>query len=337
MTLLSRDEFRNQVLERDVSLCVICKAPATSVHHIVERKLWTDGGYYLSNGASLCDNCHIMAEQTDLSCEEIRSAAKIETVHLPFHLYEEYNYDKWGNILLPSGVRVKGELFNEEQVQKSLRKYLHLFSPYIKHPRTNHFPWSENLQNDDRMLQSLDGFLGQEVVATVKMDGEQCSLYNDYMHVRSLEYEHHESRSIVKQIHGKMGFDIPKGWRICGENMFAKHSIKYDNLKSYLYIHSIWNDKNECVSWDEMIEWCKLLDLTPVPLIYRGMWEESVIKSLFSYIYNGDSMEGYVVRVARQFGYSEYPSCVGKFVRKNHVQSSEHWLRQKIEINNLKQ
>jgi hypothetical protein len=34
--------------------------------------------------------------------------------------------------------------------------------------------------------------------------------------------------------------------------------------------------------------------------------------------FNGDEMEGVVIRVARKFQYREFASCVGKMVRGNH-------------------
>jgi hypothetical protein len=52
--LLTRDNFRNSVFERDKHLCVICKEPAVDAHHILERRLFPDEGYYIDNGASLC-------------------------------------------------------------------------------------------------------------------------------------------------------------------------------------------------------------------------------------------------------------------------------------------
>jgi 5-methylcytosine-specific restriction endonuclease McrA len=48
MKLLTRDEFRNAVFERDGHRCVICGNEAREgvrldAHHIIERRLWTDG------------------------------------------------------------------------------------------------------------------------------------------------------------------------------------------------------------------------------------------------------------------------------------------------------
>ncbi len=120
--LLSREQFRNGVFERDNNQCVICKDPTDLVaHHIMERRLWSDGGYYISNGASLCEKDHILAEQTVLSCEEIREAAGITVILLPPRLYQDTRYEKWGNIILPDGRRLKGELFFDSSVQKILK------------------------------------------------------------------------------------------------------------------------------------------------------------------------------------------------------------------------
>lgn len=72
MELLSRDEFRNLVFIRDKYKCVICKDPAKDAHHIMDRKLFEDGGYFIDNGASLCGPCHIKAETNVIMPSEIR-------------------------------------------------------------------------------------------------------------------------------------------------------------------------------------------------------------------------------------------------------------------------
>jgi 5-methylcytosine-specific restriction endonuclease McrA len=45
--LLTRDEFRVGVFARDGKTCVACGKPGQDAHHIIERRLWPDGGYYL--------------------------------------------------------------------------------------------------------------------------------------------------------------------------------------------------------------------------------------------------------------------------------------------------
>jgi hypothetical protein len=185
--LLTRAEFRQQVFARDGGRCVICGAPGQDAHHIIERRLFDDGGYYLNNGATLCAGCHVKAEMTVLTCEEIRTAAGITQVVLPPHLYPDQAYDKWGNPLLPNGQRLRGELFDDGSVQKILAAggVLSQFTTRVRYPRTYHLPWSPGATDDDRMLPDVRAFEGQEVVVTAKMDGEQTTMYTDYLHARA--------------------------------------------------------------------------------------------------------------------------------------------------------
>lgn len=106
----------------------------------------------------------------------------------------------------------------------------------FKYPKTMHFPWSPGLQNDDRMLESADVFLGKEVVITEKFDGENTSIYTDHIHARSLDSQNHSSRNWVRAFAAQFQHNIPNNWRICGENMYAMHSIFYNNLQGILLI-----------------------------------------------------------------------------------------------------
>lgn len=336
--LLSRDDFREGVFSRDNHKCVICGGPGQDAHHIVERRLWDNGGYFLSNGATLCGPHHIQAEQTTLSCDEIREAAGIKTVLLPEHLYadNDYQYDKWGNIIMSTGVRIKGELFHDESVQKILEQgdVLKDFISYVKYPRTMHCTWSEKLGKDDRRLDSMKSFEGEEVVVTEKLDGENTTMYRDYIHARSINSGSHPSRDWVKGLWSRISYEIPEGWRICGENMYAVHTIKYDSLKSYFYVFSIWDSNNRCLTWDETLEWCELLGLETVPVLYRGIYDEQSIKK--SAIQVDHKLEGYVIRKADTYTYAEFKKSVCKFVAGDFVIKHGHWTQQKMEINNLR-
>ncbi len=333
--LLSRDDFRNAVFKRDGHKCVACGQPAVDAHHIVERRLWPDGGYYVSNGASVCGPCHIKAETTALSCDELREYCGIKEVLLPEHLYQDQPYDKWGNPILPNGQRLKGELFHDESVQKVLHTLLHLFTDRVKYPRTHHLPWSPGVSSDDKVMTSLSGFEGQKVVITLKMDGENTSLYRDGFHARSIDTAAHPSRDWLWGLHRRIGHEIPQGWRICGENLYAKHSIHYKSLPAHFLVFGVWNEKNECLSWDETETWCKLLDLQTVPAIYTNTWDEAYTRAIEIGTWNGDLCEGYVVRVAKAFQYRQFKDVVGKAVRKNHVETNSHWMRQPVVANGL--
>jgi hypothetical protein len=120
--LLSREEYKHQVFSRDKHTCLFCDKPAVDAHHILDRKLWSDGGYYLSNGASVCEHHHWECEKTTLSVEHVREKAHIIQFTLPSMLEQGVTYDKWGNEILDSGYRKQGDLFHDDGVQKILKK-----------------------------------------------------------------------------------------------------------------------------------------------------------------------------------------------------------------------
>jgi len=342
--LLSRDAFRNTVFERDRHKCVICGELAVDAHHIMERRLFKDGGYYLDNGASLCQVHHLEAESTKLGTQTIREACKISRVILPEHLYSEAEYDKWGNEILKSGERLMGELYHDESVQKIIDKSV-IFTDFVKYPRTFHLPWSPGMNRDDRMMGDVTVFEGQEVMICEKLDGENTTMHPFHVHARSIDTDSHPSRSWVKDLHAQKGYQIPQGWRVCGENMFAKHAIHYTNAKcnaldTYFYMFSIWDDRNVCLSWEETEEWAELLGFTLVPVIYKGIWDMDVIETLNKHMErHPDTIEGYVVRLSREYHYSEFRNVCGKYVRKDHVNNNHshgHWSKRKIEPNELK-
>ena len=323
--LLTRDEFREGVFRRDRHTCVLCGKPGQDAHHIFERRLFHDGGYYLDNGATVCGPCHLLCEQTLVSCEDLRAAAGIRNGVLPSHMYGDTTYDKWGNPVQPSGMRLKGELFHDENVQKVLADVLHLFTDRVKYPRTHHLPFSPGKTDDDRVMPDLELLRAETIVVTEKLDGENTNLYCDYLHARSLDYAPRVDRDRMKALHASVAHDIPKGWRICGENVWAQHSIAYRELRSFFHVFGMWTDKNECLSWGDTVEYAELLGLPPVPVLYVGPWDEAAVRACMRT--TGDEQEGYVVRVERAFRTTEFRRAVGKFVRAGHVQTQAHWTR----------
>jgi hypothetical protein len=342
--LLTRDEFRKKVFERDNMQCVVCRNQALDAHHLMERRLWDNGGYYLSNGVALCGECHLKAEQTLISPDELREKAGIEIVLLPDHLYPDYRYDKWGSIINPSGTRLKGELFYDESVQKALQAggVLDKFLPYVKYARTYHLPFSLGKTEDDKTLKDCSQFKGKEIVATIKMDGENTTGYYDsYIHARSTDSENHPSRNWVKNYLSGVLYNLPLGWRICGENLYAKHAIHYKSLSSYFSLFSVWNATNNCLSWAETEEWAALLGLETVPVIYKGVWNrDEILRAFLEYKHKQihqwrESVEGFVVRLADSFSYGNFRRSVAKYVRENHVIENQHWIRGPMVKNEL--
>jgi hypothetical protein len=167
------------------------------------------------------------------------------------------------------------------------------------------------------------------------MDGENTTFYQDHMHARSVDSKNDQTRHWVLNYHSQVAWQIPDDWRICGENLFAKHSILYRGLPSYFLMFSIWNSANCCLSWDETVEWAALMGIPLVPVLYQGTWDEQLIRGLFNAGRVGNEMEGYVVRLSAKFHYRDFGTSVAKFVREGHLQTSHNWRREAIVPNVL--
>lgn len=109
--LLGREDFKNEVFKRDNYKCVVpnCGQDAVDAHHILDRKLFSDGGYYINNGASLCATHHLDAEIGKFTVKEILDYCNInldiDEVPIPIKFNDVVDYinllktdsiDKWG-------------------------------------------------------------------------------------------------------------------------------------------------------------------------------------------------------------------------------------------------
>ena len=171
----------------------------------------------------------------------------------------------------------------------------------------------------------------KEIIITEKMDGENTTMMADSFYARSLDSNNHPSRNFVKGIWGNIKHNIPIDFRICGENLYAQHSLKYENLPNYFIVFSIWDD-TKYLSWDETIEYCELLGLTTVKVLYRGMFNLEMIKN---FKIDTNTQEGFVIRLSSEFLLNNFHKSVVKWVRKGHVQTDEHWMNKFITPNGL--
>ena len=196
---------------------------------------------------------------------------------------------------------------------------------YIKFSRTPHLPWSLGRDEDDEELLSLEELKKGEVICTEKLDGENNTLYTDYMHARSIDSLSTPWQDWMRAFHGGMKYLIPRDLRICGECVYIKHSILYGALTSYFYVFGVFRGRT-CLSWDDTLEVCRSLSLEPVPVLYRGPWDEQRIKACWTgrSVFGGEQ-EGYVVRSAGSF--EDYKAHVAKFRRADHVKTDKHWTK----------
>jgi hypothetical protein len=208
---------------------------------------------------------------------------------------------------------------------------------HTKYPRTWHLPFSPGATSDDKTLSSCEQFEGEDVVITVKMDGENTTGYSSgYLHARSLDSRGGEDRDWVKQFWAERAHLLPAGYRVCGENLWAQHSIHYDALPSYFLGFSIWNEQNVCLSWADTVEWFELLDVKSVEVLYQGPFSEEALRYASAACEElWQHREGYVVRLAREFKYDDFKTSVAKYVRAGHVTTDTHWRHSAIKPNGL--
>lgn len=215
-----------------------------------------------------------------------------------------------------------------------------------KYNRTYHFSWSEGAQNDDRISEDVSGLLDTPILITEKIDGSNTSLEAEGCFARTHSGPPaHLSFDGLKALHGSVKQLIPKGIQIFGEWVYAKHSIEYSELPGYFMMFNV-RDLNYgdgmWASWEEIQEWAHLLDVPTVPVLFQGVIhsEKELQKLVHSFMTQpstcGGIKEGTVVRTADAFQDKDFSKYMRKFVRKNHVQTSEHWKNQEIVKNKLK-
>ncbi|MCA9568123.1 MAG: RNA ligase family protein, partial [Myxococcales bacterium] len=201
-----------------------------------------------------------------------------------------------------------------------------------KYPRTSHLPWSPGFEPDDLHLADLSGFVDREVVVTEKLDGENTTIYADgTCHARSLDSGAHPSRTRVKALAARLLGALPEGTRICGENVYARHSLAYDDLLGHFYGFSVWTG-DRCWSWDATVELLHGLGIPTPRVRFRGPFDRRAIRGLKVHAHRE---EGYVVRWADGFDRDAFPRAVAKWVRPSHVQTDVHWMSQPVVPNGL--
>lgn len=213
-----------------------------------------------------------------------------------------------------------------------------------KYPRTMHFPFSPGTTSDDRIASVYSNFEGPRIIITEKLDGQ-----NDCVKKKGVYARSHAAPSelpwdrVIWDIQARIKDALDELFHIFGENMYAIHSLQYTELISYYYIFGI-RDNNIWLSWDDVVKYAELFELPTVPVLFDGTTDD--IKSLVEKLVSEPSVlggfdtqtgqkmkEGVVVRIADAFE-ETFPNkknyCfenVIKWVRKDHVNTDEHWTR----------
>lgn len=202
-----------------------------------------------------------------------------------------------------------------------------------KYPRTPYLPFSPNIEKENGIC-DLSNFINKDIVITEKLDGGNTCLQDGKVYARS-----HSSPTscpsfdLIKREYSKISWTLENTKvAIYGENCYAIHSIKYKELPDVFFVFTILNTKvDKFYSWNKITEQCNILGLSMVPVLFKGTFNNT--SELKRYILNemnkesvfGGDREGVVIRNSDSFLFDNLRNNVAKCVRKDHVQTNDHW------------
>lgn len=204
-----------------------------------------------------------------------------------------------------------------------------------KYPSSPHWPWSPQVHKDDRYHQNPERFIGVEVGISEKLDGGNTCLNQGQAYARSTGQPATQGWfAMVKKHHAWRTMDLDPLISIYGEDLYGIHSIVYDALKED-ETYRVFNIRNDdtWLSLDDRTVLATKLGFLTVPLLFRGtfhsvkeitQWFEHHVSQPSSL---GPVREGFVLQITDQFDNVDFGINVAKYVRKDHVQTSEHWTR----------
>ncbi len=204
-----------------------------------------------------------------------------------------------------------------------------------KYPRTKHLPFSPEIHADDKTHDHPEFFLNKEVVISEKIDGGNCLLWKGDVYARSTGQKATQGWfDLVKRQHAWKTKDLAENIFTYGEDIYGIHSLEYDPIKEN-ESYRIFNVRKDDTwySWDDVIQHASNLDIATVPVLYRGAFHRvnDIAEWCNTHITQksaiGPELEGFVIRIVDSFHNEQFQDSVAKFVRKNHVQTSEHWTK----------
>ena len=305
-TLLTRDQFRDRVLNRRTSYregkaiprCCVpdCAKEAVDAHHIIERALWKDpkeeGGYFMENGAALCEEHHILAERNIITPDALRRWCGIQSRCVPWGY--DYPIDKWGDSVL---------------------------SEHSAYPHTPYFSFSplpHGRDEHDRHVADLGEFVDVPLVITLKMDGANVCLTRTGVTGRNGEHANNPIFHRLKAQHAEFAADIPGDIEVYAEWLDRCHTIHYTGdlaLEHRLMVFAA-RYGYEWLSWDDTVA----LGLPTVPVVAFHRVSTADYKLTRDIAELGDDAiakghEGIVVRSRYSFFDRQFEKRVAKYTR----------------------
>lgn len=213
-----------------------------------------------------------------------------------------------------------------------------------KYGRTYHFPFSPGTTSDDRINDAYWQDVGRiaTLIHTEKLDGENNCLNRYGVFARS-----HAAPTVspwtssLRQRWALIKDDLGD-YEIFGENLFAIHSVAYQELDEHFHVFGV-REGDQWLSWEETCFVAAAFDMMTVPVLKtihelpgRAEFEQDVLTLAAAPSGYGSvdvitgkpcSMEGIVTRNTDGYAVADFQKNVFKYVRKNHVKTDEHWTR----------
>ncbi len=204
----------------------------------------------------------------------------------------------------------------------------------LKYPRTPYWPYSPTTGRRDTLHADPKRFVGRPIVVTEKLDGSNVLIHRGKVYGRSVADEAaNKWMAMVKKHHA---------WKVTdpdvllyGEDIYGVHSIEYEPIRENETFHAFalrdW--KGDFGSMAELEQFAAERSIPVVPVIHRGAFAS--VAKMRGFIQNehakqsalGGEREGMVVRIAEGFASAGFAHYVCKSVRKDHVQTDQHWTR----------
>lgn len=187
-------------------------------------------------------------------------------------------------------------------------------------------------------MHDVSALLGTRIVITEKCDGSNLTYTRKHVFSRShAGPPAHPSFDLAKATHARIAHRLSEGLSVFCEYCYALHSIAYSGLPDFSLVFGVRDDE-QGIFWDwDMVEaQAADLSLPTVPVLFRGsVANEEALFALTTKLCGepsalGGQREGIVVRAEEAFPEGDFSRKVAKWVRKDHVQTDEHWLHQAI-------
>ena len=206
--------------------------------------------------------------------------------------------------------------------------------PSAKYPSTPYWPWSPTIGRGDAVHEAPERFVGEDVVATEKLDGGNTLLHCGGVYARSVAAPSEGKWMAMAKKHHAWKVTEPDAY-LYGEDIYGQHSIAYDPVPEAATFHAfaLRDGEGTFAAFAALEGYAAERRIPVAPVLYRGRFRS--VAELREFMNEtqrqpsalGGEREGVVLRLARGFPAAEFAHNVCKSVRVGHVQTDEHWTR----------